>query len=137
MRRLLIWGPAWAMMAFIFALSSLSQLPAGSEGIDDGVAHALEYGVLAALLLRGFAGARWLGVTGGAAWRAVVLAVLYGVTDEAHQAFVPERTTEVADLIADAIGAIVAAGLIWTWQSVRQARRAAAARPVHAARDRV
>ena len=39
------------MMALIFALSSMSRLPPG--GVDDGVAHALEYGVLAALLLRG------------------------------------------------------------------------------------
>ena len=109
------------MMALIFVLSSMSRLPPGSAGVDDGVAHALEYGVLAALLLRGLAGARWQGVTGGAAWLAVLLAVLYGVTDEVHQAFVPERTTQVADLIADAVGAMVAAGLVRAWQSVVKA----------------
>ena len=110
------------MMVLIFVLSSMSRLPPGAERVDDGVAHALEYGVLAALLLRGLADASWQGVTGGAAWLSVLLAVLYGVTDELHQAFVPERTAEVADLTADAVGAMVAAGLIRTWQSVVKAQ---------------
>ncbi|MBQ01607.1 MAG: hypothetical protein CL477_13075 [Acidobacteria bacterium] len=116
--RVRLWGPAWAMMAVIFVLSSLSHLPSAAGAVDDGVAHALEYGVLAALLLRGFAGARWDGVTARAAWLAVLLTILYGVTDEVHQWFVPVRTAEVADLSADAVGATVAAGLIWAWSIV-------------------
>ena len=117
-RRVRVWGPAWAMMVLIFVLSSMSRLPRvpGGFELDDGVAHALEYGVLAAVLLRGLAGARWRGVTVGAAWFAVLLATLYGVTDEVHQRFVPGRTAEVADLIADVVGATVAAGLIWGWR---------------------
>ena len=115
-RRVRVWGPAWAMMALIFVLSSMSGLPAATGGIDDGVAHALEYGALAALFLRALAGARWSGVTVWAAWCAVLMATLYGITDEAHQWFVPGRTAEVSDLVADALGATVAAGLLWAWQ---------------------
>ena len=122
------------MMALIFALSSMSRLPPG--GVDDGVAHALEYGVLAALLLRGLAGARWRGVTGGAAWLAALLATVYGVTDEVHQRFVPERTAHVADLTADAVGAMVAVGLIWAGQYVVQARRRTASRSFDSAQGR-
>ena len=57
-RRVTLWGPAWAMMVLIFVLSSMSQLPRlpGGFDVDDGVAHAVAYGVLAALLLRGLAG---------------------------------------------------------------------------------
>ena len=117
-RQARVWGPAWAMMGLIFVLSSMSELPPTPGGVDDSVAHALAYAVLAALLLRGLTGARWRGMRVGAAWRAVLLATLYGVTDEVHQRFVPGRVAEVSDLVADAFGAAVAAGLIWAWLSV-------------------
>ena len=55
-------------------------------------------------------------MTLGGVGLAVLLATLYGVTDEGHQWFVPGRTAEVADLVADAVGAAVATGLIWGWR---------------------
>ena len=119
-RRVRVWGPAWATMVLIFVLSSMSGLGPIPGGVDDGVAHALQYAVLAALLLRGLAGARWRGVRVRAAALAVLLATLYGVTDEAHQWFVPGRTAEVTDLVADALGAAVAAGVICGWSIVRR-----------------
>ncbi len=119
-RRVRVWGPAWATMVLIFVLSSISGLGPIPGGVDDGVAHALQYAVLAALLLRGLAGARWRGVKVRAAALAVLLATLYGVTDEAHQWFVPGRTAEVTDLVADALGAAVAAGVICGWSIVRR-----------------
>ena len=119
-RRVRVWGPAWATMVLIFVLSSMSGLGPIPCGVDDGVAHALQYAVLAALLLRGLAGARWRGVRVRAAALAVLLATLYGVTDEAHQWFVPGRTAEVTDLVADALGAAVAAGVICGWSIVRR-----------------
>ena len=119
-RRVRVWGPAWATMVLIFVLSSMSGLGPIPGGVDDGVAHALQYAVLAALLLRGLAGALWRGVKVRAAALAVLLATLYGVTDEAHQWFVPGRTAEVTDLVADALGAAVAAGVICGWSIVRR-----------------
>ena len=115
-RRAWCWGPAWAIMAAIFALSSMSTLPPSPGGMDDSVAHAAAYGLLGAALLRGLAAGRLRGVTLGGVWLAVLLATLYGVTDEGHQWFVPGRTAEVADLVADAAGAAVATGLIWGWR---------------------
>ena len=119
-RRVRVWGPAWVTMVLIFVLSSISGLGPIPGGVDDGVAHALQYAVLAALLLRGVAGARWRGVGVRAAALAVLLATLYGVTDEAHQRFVPGRTAEVTDLVADALGAAVATGVICGWSIVRR-----------------
>ena len=100
-RRVRVWGPAWATMVLIFVLSSISGLPPAPGGVDDS-------------------GARWRGVRVRAAALAVLLATLYGVTDEAHQWFVPGRTAEVTDLVADALGAAVAAGVICGWSIVRR-----------------
>jgi len=119
MRRLVwIWGPAWALMAFIFTVSSRSELPRAATALDDSVWHGMTYGVLAALLLRGVVAARWERVTLGTASLAVLLAALYGVTDELHQTQVPLRTFELSDLVADATGAVVAICVVWGWSIV-------------------
>lgn len=39
---------------------------------------------------------------------AVALSVLYGVTDEFHQRFIPGRTCDPSDLLHDGIGAVLA-----------------------------
>ena len=108
-------------MLMIFLTSSLSQLPSASTAVDDGVWHALAYGGLAGLLLRGLADVSWKGVTASAAFGAVALAVLYGCTDELHQKFVPGRVADIADLIADAVGATVTVFGLWLWRFVSHA----------------
>jgi len=39
---------------------------------------------------------------------ALALSVIYGITDEIHQAFVPTRQPDVADLVRDTFGALMA-----------------------------
>jgi VanZ family protein len=56
------------------------------------------------------------------AWLAVLLASLYGVSDEAHQAFVPGRSADAVDWLADTVGALAAVTLLY----LRQHRRARA-----------
>ena len=98
------WGPVAGWAAVLFFLSSLQPshdlpwLP-----VNDKVAHLCLYGVLGFTLAR----AR---VLGGTAWphAAFMLAgVLYGVTDEVHQAFVPGRTPSVLDWLADTSGVML------------------------------
>ncbi len=63
-------------------------------------AHLCEYALLAGLiwlLMRAYGRER--------RWLAVLLAVLYAVTDEVHQAFVPGRTGLARDVLIDAVGA--------------------------------
>ena len=112
-----VWGPVWAAMALIFAASAMSYLPSAAGALDDGLWHGVGYGLLAALVLRGLAAARWEAVTGRTALLAVVLATSYGVTDELHQWFVPGRTAEWSDLAADATGAAVVCGALWLWRT--------------------
>jgi len=107
------WSLAIAYMATIFAISSLPRI--GPRILlfphFDKVLHLVVYAGLSVLL------ARALRDTYGAGTRplwlpaAAILAALYGVSDEWHQAFVPGRTASLADVAADAVGAAIAAGL--------------------------
>ena len=44
---------------------------------------------------------------------AIVISSLYGVSDEYHQLFVPGRTFDVLDMLADAIGSVVGRERAW------------------------
>ena len=44
---------------------------------------------------------------------AVVLTMLYALSDEVHQAFAPDRSGRVDDLGVDGIGALLGVGIAW------------------------
>lgn len=90
---------AWA--AVIFALSSRPGpvVPFELFPHQDKLGHFVQYAVLGALLFKAMRGTRHPHL-----W-AVLIASAYGVTDEFHQGFVPERIASGADLCADALGA--------------------------------
>lgn len=54
---------------------------------------------------------------------AVVLASLYGVSDELHQIFVPGRTCDPLDWLVDTIAALLAAMLVSAFVSWREKRK--------------
>ncbi len=94
---------AWA--ALIFTLSSFPN-PPGPRVTEPRalLAHLVFYAVL------GYLAARWLAAwRGTAAWpvaaAAWLLTVAYGISDEIHQAFVPNRHATPLDVLADAAGA--------------------------------
>ncbi|MEX2158320.1 MAG: VanZ family protein [Dehalococcoidia bacterium] len=116
-RQLLHVGLVAGWMGLIFYLSQQST-PLGqhSGGMRSYLGHLVVYGALAMLLYRALrSGGSALDREGLALVLAVAFAltVLYGVTDELHQAFVRNRTASETDLAVDAIGALVglAAGL--------------------------
>jgi VanZ family protein len=118
-RRLWLWGPVVFWASLIFALSSFSKLPSPPSGITDKHEHFVAYGVLAALLVRALSNGSWSGVTTRVALAAAVIAALYGVSDEVHQYFVPGRETSIVDLIADVLGAALAASGLRAWAIIR------------------
>ncbi|MDP3767398.1 MAG: VanZ family protein, partial [Dehalococcoidia bacterium] len=80
-------------------------------------AHLGLYAALALLLCWALAsGAGRQGLASGwpIAAMAFALAVLYGAADEVHQAFVPGRTASEADLLLDAVGALLGVWLAWS-----------------------
>jgi VanZ family protein len=94
------WLPVVGWAGLIFTLSSIPSLSTGLGTWDTVLrkcAHATEYAVLAALLLRALANAP-------AAW---LLTVAYAATDEWHQTFVRGRHGSPVDVAIDAAGALL------------------------------
>ena len=54
---------------------------------------------------------------------AIVLASLYGVTDELHQIFVPGRTCDLIDWVVDTVAALLASVLVTAFITLRQKRK--------------
>jgi VanZ family protein len=104
------WGPVYGYAGLIFYLSAQphpeEHLPFVTH-LSDKVLHAVEYAVLGALCYRALRG------SGNDVWRqqaipaAILLASLYGVSDEVHQAFVPFRDSNWLDWVADTVGAVI------------------------------
>jgi len=118
------WTAVVAWMGVIFWLSSRPSLPR-TPGTPPDVAsilgHLVAYAVLASLLAWAIDQAgRPLAATMAIAW---VVASLYGVTDEVHQSFVPNRDADDFDVLTDAVGAAVALVAVWWRARQRTARR--------------
>jgi VanZ family protein len=72
-------------------------------------AHFLSYMILGILVMNVL---KVLGVKGGKRIViALVLCVLYAISDEFHQLFVPGRGAQVKDVVIDTVGAIVGIGI--------------------------
>ncbi len=116
------WAAVVAWMAIIFALSAQPALPDLMPGLpraEEFAGHLAVYAVLAVLLwwaLVGTTGTRY-----PATW-ALLLTMLYGVSDEFHQSFVPGRVVSVEDLWLDLVGAGLAL-LALSWVRGRRLRR--------------
>jgi len=52
----------------------------------------------------------------------VAVTVIYGILDEGHQLFVPNRDASLADLAADAVGASLYVGLVLIWSLARKTK---------------
>lgn len=120
-----MWGPALACALGIFALSAIPQMPAPPLGLSDKDAHFGLYTGFAATLAWGFAGGRIDGLGGRAALLALVCASLYGITDELHQWFVPGRSCDAFDWMADTTGAALLAIAVLAFAWIRSRRAAA------------
>lgn len=117
-------------MAGIFYLSSLpgEDLPLPQFFLSDKIAHFLTYlglGILIAFrsgiadVLKARPVTAW--TKGG--WIAPLVGMLYGLFDEVHQLFTPNRTFEVKDLIVDVAGILIGFWLARRWDGKRMAAK--------------
>jgi VanZ family protein len=110
--RFSLWAPVALYMALIFGISSVSQPIELPEGVTDKGGHAILYAGLGALVARALVGGWRQPVTTRVWLVTVAVCVVYGITDEIHQHFVPPREADVLDVMADGAGAAVAAGVL-------------------------
>lgn len=106
-------------MAMLFGFSSLSTLPTPPAGFTFYDAHMAAYAGLAVLTVRAAAGGM-RDVSRRAVLAAILISSLYGVSDEYHQVFVPGRTFDVLDMLADAIGSVAGASAVGAWSIIRR-----------------
>ena len=109
-----LWLPVVVWAAVIFAFSSVPDLGTGLGTWDlvlRKIAHACEFALLGALLLRALRDER----------AAFAAGVLYAASDEVHQLFVPGRVGSPIDVAIDSAG--VAVGIL-LWRRYRPASAA-------------
>lgn len=125
----------FAYCAAIFYLSSRPDL-----GLDpppwmdwphsDKAVHFVLYGGLAGLVATGLWQSSDRTIPPWPLWWIPLLfATLYGVSDEIHQLFVPNRSFDLLDLLADAAGATIVAGVFSAWTARRAPQPVQPGRP--------
>jgi VanZ family protein len=108
-------GPPLFYMIVIFILSSIPNLQPPDLGLsfEDKIAHMLEYSVLGVLLARA---ALWGKPPSAAVFITVFcIGMLYGISDEFHQWFVPNRFASPWDAAADMVGILLGETVYWRW----------------------
>ena len=112
---LFYWLPVvlYAILIFIHS-SGPSPFQVDLFSWADKPAHFFVYSILGILLLRAM-GATFVNTPQRIViFSSILLAALYGGTDELHQYFIPSRSADVFDFLADTTGA--AAGIICYWK---------------------
>jgi len=103
------WIPVIAWGSLIFFLSSLSSLP--TQTIDlpflDKTGHLFEYFILGFLICRALRNTQKKITRKKTFFLTILFCLLYGISDEVHQLFIPQREFEFYDIIADVSGAIL------------------------------
>jgi VanZ family protein len=116
------WLPPLAWMGLIFFLSAQPDLPQVPglwlDTLLKKTGHALGYSILAWLYLRLLRGRFHRATAARAA--SFSLAVLYALSDEYHQSFVPGRNGTLWDVVVDGVGAC-GAMLLDRWLQRRRA----------------
>ncbi|MFQ3596796.1 MAG: VanZ family protein [Chloroherpetonaceae bacterium] len=108
--------PAALCAIAIFAQSSIpgEKIPAFELFSHDKLIHITIYFVFAFSLLHALRHQeRWAYLSEHALLCGVLIATLYAISDETHQFFTPNRSSEIWDLNADVLGIALAALVFW------------------------
>jgi VanZ family protein len=104
------------LLAAATAALALMPVPPQTAGLGwDKANHLLAFGALAACAVFGFRGRR------DALWAVMAALLAFGGAIELLQQLVPNREAEWADLLADALGIALGAGLATAWLRLRTA----------------
>lgn len=118
------WSPTLLWMALVEVGTSVPHLPEVWPAPNvDKVEHCLAYGVMGLLIWRSLS----LRHAGAGLYRcavaAVALAAAYGAADELHQRFIPGRSCDWRDWVADLTGASLLVAAVSLVYAIRSSRR--------------
>jgi len=100
----------WAGLIFHLSSQSLLDVPLLFPG-QDKLFHVVAFGTLGFLVLGGTRPAGSV-YPYGKLLAAVLLVAVYGILDEYHQSFVPGRSADPLDVVADVAGGVVGVWLM-------------------------
>ena len=114
------WIPLYIYAGFIFYFSSMPK-PLLEIAIPhfDKVLHICEYAIFGFLASRAFKNSSRKVFFENFKILAVLVSIIYGISDEYHQSFVSERQFSVFDMMADGIGGIFG---VFVYSNVRLVR---------------
>ena len=108
---------SWAGLIFYLSSQPSIDAPALFPG-QDKLFHLIVFGILGFLVM-GALQASHEGYPTRQAWLVALAVMLYGILDEFHQYFVPGRSADVYDVLADAIGGLLGAWAMYYLVRVR------------------
>ncbi len=104
------WLPPILWMSLIFMMSTRQSISVSEVTAVNFIffksLHIIEYAILFFLLFRAFHTASTVSLQ-QAFYLSLILSILYGVSDEMHQTFVPTRGGSPRDVIIDTIGILL------------------------------
>ena len=106
------WGWPLVLAVAVFFASGRSSVASPDIVNIDKLTHFCVFGLLGTLIARTQKPSRW--------WLGIVIASTYGIADEWRQSFTPGRFVEVADWVADTLGAAFAVTLYIRWHAYRR-----------------
>lgn len=102
------WIPLCLYAGVIFYMSSLAKpLPEIDMPQFDKVLHLIEYSVFGFLAARAFRNSTNEMFIRNCAIIGIAITLLYGISDEIHQFFVPGRSFSIFDMLMDGIGGMI------------------------------
>jgi VanZ family protein len=101
----------------IFAVSAIPQVPPTFFGLTfgDKVLHFIEYSIFSFLLFLTFFTSRKEFFKKNVFLLSSIIGIVYGFSDEIHQKFVPGRSCDILDFLADCLGIILIQIGIWLY----------------------
>jgi VanZ family protein len=112
---------AYAALIFILSASPSISPPPGFF-LEDKIYHFIEYSIFSFFLFLAF-------FTSGKKFLkkhffllSVLIGTAYGLSDEIHQSFVPGRTCEFLDFVADSLGIVLVQFGIWLYLRKKRKR---------------
>jgi VanZ family protein len=119
---------SWAGLIFYLSSQPSIETPALFPG-QDKLFHLIAFGILGFLAM-GTLQAAHNGYQPKQLWWVALAMMLYGISDEFHQHFVPGRSVDAYDVLADAMGGLLGAWTMYYLSGVL-ARRSAKLPPTH------